>query len=393
MNKNLMITKLLLAFLLISVGLYSQTETPKVVVGAERLSGYLPNLEGKKVGVVTNHTGMVGETHLVDTLRSLGVEIVKVFAPEHGFRGEAEAGAKISNEIDSKTGIPIVSLYGKKNKPSLEDMQNIEKMIFDIQDVGCRFYTYISTLHYVMEACAEKGIELIVLDRPNPNAYYIDGPVLDTNFRSFVGMHPVPIVYGMTIGEYAQMIKGEKWIAKSSSCYLTILPIENYNHNIRYELPIAPSPNLPTMSSIYLYPSLCLFEGTDVSVGRGTDNPFEVIGFPELQIGNHEFTPKTIKGKSENPPHNNKKCKGFHLKAFSDSYLKFNGEIYLYWLKGMYEEFPNKDLYFNDFFDKLAGTDELRLQIRNGVTIDEIKKSWKPDLENFKMIRNKYLLY
>ena len=357
----------------------------KLVLGAERTNIYLPLLKNKKIAVVGNQTSMIANTHLVDSLLSLKVNVVKVFSPEHGFRGKADAGAKIEDETDEKTGLPIISLYGKNKKPTVEQLKGIELLLFDIQDVGARFYTYISTLHYVMEAAAENNIKVIVLDRPNPNGHYIDGPIREKGFESFVGMHPIPIVHAMTIGEYAQMINGEKWIARQ--CDLTVIEMENYTHDMSYDLPIKPSPNLPNSRSINLYPSLCLFEGTNVSLGRGTEYPFQHFGAPYLK-SNYSFTPKSGEG-SKSPPHENKKCYGTDLR-FQDNYLE---EINLNWLIESYNNCPEKEKFFNSFFDKLAGTDKLRLQIIEAKTAKEIKESWQENLNEFKKIRNKYLLY
>ena len=357
----------------------------KLVLGAERTNIYLPLLKNKKIAIVGNQTSMIANTHLVDSLLSLKVNVVKVFSPEHGFRGKADAGAKIEDETDEKTGLPIISLYGKNKKPTTEQLKGIEFLLFDIQDVGARFYTYISTLHYVMEAAAENNIKVIVLDRPNPNGHYIDGPIREKGFESFVGMHPIPIVHAMTIGEYAQMINGEKWIARQ--CDLTVIEMENYTHNMSYDLPIKPSPNLPNSRSINLYPSLCLFEGTNVSLGRGTEYPFQHFGAPYLK-SNYSFTPKSGEG-SKSPPHENKTCYGTDLR-FQDNYLE---EINLNWLIESYNNCPEKEKFFNSFFDKLAGTDKLRLQIIEAKTVKEIKESWQEGLNEFKKIRNKYLLY
>ena len=366
-----------------------------IQVGAERMDWYLPLLKGKKVGVVANPSSRVGTTHLVDTLISEGVDIKAIFCPEHGFRGQAEAGATINNEIDSKTGIPIVSLYGKNKKPSAVNLKNIDVLVFDIQDVGARFYTYISTLHYVMEAAAENGKRVVVLDRPNPNGFYVDGPVLKPEYKSFVGMHPVPIVHGMTIGEYALMINGERWLANSVRCSLDVVSMNHYTHDSLYNLPVSPSPNLRTMNAIYLYPSLCCFEGTSVSVGRGTNHPFEVIGTPYFKCivdgYNIFFTPKPIKGVSENPLHNGKSCVGWEL--IGDSYkILETKKLNLSYLIDMYK-CSNDDKFFNSFFEKLMGTGELRKQIIAGLSEDEIRNSWQPALTKFKDIRKKYLLY
>ena len=354
-------------------------------LGAERTTSYLPLLDAKNVAVVGNQTSMIYRTHLVDSLLSLKINIVKVFSPEHGFRGKADAGAKIEDGKDVRTGLPIISLYGKNKKPQPEQLEEIDVLLFDIQDVGARFYTYISTLHYVMEAAGENSIKVIVLDRPNPNGHYIDGPIREQGFESFVGMHPIPITHGMTIGEYAKMITGQNWISKK--CDLTVIKMENYNHDMHYDLPIKPSPNLPNSRSINLYPSLCLFEGTNVSVGRGTKYPFQHFGSPDLE-SSYSFTPVSNKG-SKSPKHQNKECFGSDLR-FQDNYL---AKINLNWLSEAYQQYKNKNTFFNSFFDKLAGTDELRLQIISGKNTKAIKESWKDGLEDFKKIRKKYLIY
>lgn len=377
--------------LLMVQSLFSQP----IKVGAERMEDYLSLLDGKSVGVVANPTSRVGNTHLVDTLLSLGVDIKAIFCPEHGFRGQAEAGASINSEIDSQTGIPIVSLYGKNKKPSVANLANIDVLVFDIQDVGARFYTYISTLHYVMEAAAENGKRVVVLDRPNPNGFYVDGPVLKSEYKSFVGMHPVPIVHGMTIGEYALMINGEGWLANGVKCVLDVVTMDYYTHDSLYELPVSPSPNLRTMNAIYLYPSICCFEGTSVSVGRGTNHPFELIGTPYYKCvvfgDNITFVPKPIKGVSENPLHNGKSCVGWELIGDSHKILETK-KLNLSYLIDMYK-CSNDDKFFNSFFEKLMGTGELRKQIEAGLSEDEIRNSWQPALSEFKEIRKKYLLY
>ena len=356
-----------------------------IVLGAERTDAYLSLLEGKKISIVGNQTSMIVNTHLVDSLISLGVNIVKVFSPEHGFRGKADAGTKIEDGIDVKTGLPIVSLYGKNKKPYPEQLEGIDVLVFDIQDVGARFYTYISTLHYIMEAAGENNIKVIVLDRPNPNGHYVDGPIRQESFESFVGMHPIPIVHGMTIGEYAKMINDENWIYEN--CNLTIIEMENYSRDMAYDLPVKPSPNLPNARSVNLYPSLCLFEGTTVSIGRGTDYPFQHFGAPYLE-SDYSFTPKSGAG-SKLPKHENKVCFGTDLR-FQENYLT---TINLDWIIDAYKQCDEKENFFNNFFDKLAGTDKLRKQIISGKTAAAIKESWKEGLEEFKKIRGKYLMY
>ena len=363
--------------------------------GAECMERYLPFLEGKRVAVCGNQTSVVGKTHLVDTLLSRNVNIVKLFCPEHGFRGQAEAGATIASGKDPLTGLPVVSLYGKNKKPTAEQLQNVDIVLFDLQDVGCRFYTYISTLHYVMEAAAENGVKVIVLDRPNPNGFYIDGPVLEPQYTSFVGMHPVPVVYGMTIGEYARMINGEKWLANGVQCDLTVILMEGYTHETRYVLPVAPSPNLQTVEAVYLYPSLCFFEGTNVSVGRGTDRPFEMYGAPGMQVGDYQFTPRAIPGVSENPPFKGQVCRGYLLHDKAVESLNKPGFLNLSYLLIAYQNFPDKANFFlkNNFFDKLAGTGQLRKQLVAGVSEEEIRASWEPGLKAFREMRERYLLY
>lgn len=365
-----------------------------VQTGAEQIQTYLPLLNGKTVAVIANQTSVIcnekaGFTHLVDSLLKLDVNIKSVFAPEHGFRGKADAGEKIDDSIDAKTGLPIISLYGKHKKPTPEDLDGIEVVVFDIQDVGVRFYTYISTLHYVMEACAEQNIPVIVLDRPNPNRHYVDGPVLEEAHQSFVGMHPVPVVYGMTIGEYAQMINGEKWLASAVECELNVIKLNNYNPNEIYDLPIKPSPNLPNAKSINLYPSLCFFEGTNVNAGRGTDMQFQVFGSPFLDKNYFDFqyTPQPNEG-SKYPKHEAKVCYGKDL-----SETKHLSAINLEWLIEAYQHTSNQDEFFNAFFAKLAGTEKLLQQIEDGISIEEIKNSWQDDLINFSEMRQKYLLY
>ena len=358
---------------------------PKLISGAEQTNMYIKKISNKNVGIVANQSSVIGQTHLVDSLTKLNINITKIFSPEHGFKGDKDAGKYISNKYEAKTGIPIISLYGKNKKPSKDDMQNIDILVFDLQDVGVRFYTYLSTLHYVLEACAENDIQVLVLDRPNPNGHYIDGPILDTNFKSFVGLHPVPIVYAMTIGEYAKMINGERWI--NDLCDLEVIKMVNYNRNQLYELPIKPSPNLPNAKSINLYPSLCLFEGTNISVGRGTDKPFQQFGSPYLNTYDYSFVPVSGPG-SKFPKHENKVCKGEKLA----NYPNLN-HIDLGWLISSFNQTENKEVFFNNFFDKLAGNDKLRNQIEMGLNEDEIKNSWKNDLENFKKIRLKYLIY
>jgi len=391
--------KLVLLLLLINVSAFAQ---PKVVnlprylsdkeveTGAEQTELWLPILTGKRVALVANHTSLINKTHLADTLLKLKVNLVKVFAPEHGFRGMADAGEKVNSSIDSKTGLPLISLYGKNKKPSAEQLADVDVVIFDIQDVGARFYTYISTMTYVMEACAESNKLFIVLDRPNPNGFYIDGPVLEPKNASFVGLHPVPVVHGCTVGEYAKMVNGEGWISKP--CNLTVIKSKNYTHRDFYEITVPPSPNLKTMNSIYLYPSLCFFEGTMVSVGRGTNFPFELIGFPGSALGDTTFKPVSMPG-SKTPPHLNTLCRGFSLVNFGNKIVKNQRSLYLYWIVNFYEKGGKKQGFFNDFFLKLAGTDKFQKQIEAGESEEKIRLSWQNDLKKYQVMRNKYLLY
>lgn len=366
-----------------------------VVVGASRLDYYIKFIKNKSVAVIGNQTSMVGNVHLVDTLLSLGVDVKMVFAPEHGFRGVADAGEKVSDGKDPVSGLPIKSLYGSKNrKPSKELLSSVDVLIFDIQDVGVRFYTYISTMHYIMEACAEQNKLLIVLDRPNPNGHYVDGPVLKRGNESFIGLHPVPVIHGMTIGEYAKMINGEGWLKNSISCSLVVVPCQNYNHNTLYQLPIKPSPNLPNMNSIYLYPSLCLFEGTNVSVGRGTSFPFQIYGSPFVPPTTFSFTPQPFPG-AKKPKHNGIKCNGFKLLNYGDSVFKYQQKFTLDWLIKMRNASNNKEDFFrkDGFFRLLTGDVEIRKMIENNFSADEIWLSFQPEVKQFKTLRKKYLLY
>ena len=361
-------------------------------VGAERTAEYLPLLKGKRIGIVANHTSLINQTHLVDSLIDLNVNIVRVFSPEHGFRGNADAGERVKSNIDKKTGIPIVSLYGKNKKPTAKQIEDLDLIIFDIQDVGVRFYTYISTMSYVMEACAENKKQVLILDRPNPNGHFVDGPILNKKHQSFVGLHPVPIAHGMTIGEYAKMVNGQGWLANGTSCNLTVIKMENYDHNTFYTLPIKPSPNLPNMSSIYLYPSLCLFEGTPISIGRGTSTPFQVIGHPLLKSAAYSFTPQSMSG-AKSPRLEGVECKGYNLSNFEATYTKDQGRINLSWLIDIYNKHPEKEGFFAKMFLLLSGTDQLKEQLEKGVAEEEIYRSWQKGLSEFKVIRKQYLLY
>lgn len=373
-------------------------KTNTLLVGANQTEIYLPILSGKKIGIVANQTSVIFKdnsnktktfTHLVDSLKSLKINIKKVFAPEHGFRGTADAGELIKDGVDKKTGIPIISLYGDNKKPKPEQLKDIDLMVFDIQDVGVRFYTYISTLHYVMEACAEAKIPVLILDRPNPNGNYIDGPILEKEHSSFIGMHPIPVVHGMTIGEYAQMINGEKWLKNGLQCQLTVIPVKNYTHQTAYNLPIKPSPNLPNDLAINLYPSLCFFEGTNVSVGRGTSKQFQVFGSPYLfkDYYDFKFVPQPNEG-AKSPLHQGKLCFGRDLSS-----AKPVSSLELKWLIEAYNHTIDKKIFFNDFFTKLTGTKKLRQQIEQGMSEGDIKASWKKDLNTFESTRKKYLIY
>ena len=355
---------------------------------------YLPLLEGKRVGLVVNHTSLIGGRHLADSLLQLGVTISAIFSPEHGFRGTAPDGQFIGDQNDPFSGTPIISLYGKKKKPSDKDLDGVDILVFDIQDVGTRFYTYISTMHLVMEACAENGIPMIVLDRPNPNGHYIDGPVLDTAFSSFVGMHPIPAVHGLTVGELALMINGEGWLDGGLECELTVIPCIGYTHSIRYDLDVNPSPNLPDMRAIYLYPTLCFFEGTTFSVGRGTDAPFQQLGHPALQNASHRFTPAPNAG-SAYPKHEGVSCGGLDFRSITIDSLWQQGTIDVELILSMYRSLPEGTQFFRSdgYFDLLAGTDSLRLLIESGADATEIRESWGPALENYRRMRVHYLLY
>lgn len=394
---------------------YSQK---RIIPGAESMDQYLPLLKGKTVAVFANQTSMVAHTHLVDTLMKRGIKVIRIFGPEHGFRGEADAGEKVGNAIDKATGIEVVSLYGKHNKPTAEDLKGVDIMLFDIQDVGVRFYTFISSLQKYIEAALENSIPLIILDRPNPNGFYVDGPVLDKKYQSFVGMQPVPIVYGLTIGEYSLMLAGEKWLSdeankkyayyqhakktSDSPFHLLVIKNQNYDHNSKYILPIKPSPNLPEIQSVYLYPSTCFFEGTTLSEGRGTDKPFQIFGAPSLPKNLYSFTPGPTSG-AKSSKHYGEVCYGWNLSGTASQVLqKVNKRIQLKWLIEAYRLFPDKNNFFivpksgsmeNSFFNKLAGNNELWQQIKRGDSEQSIRASWEPQLSKYKKMRKKYLLY
>lgn len=371
-----------------------ETQPSRLKVGAERLGEYIPLLEDKSVAIIANATSIVGDTHLVDALLAKDVNVIKIFAPEHGFRGESDAGEKVEDEIDAKTGLTVFSLYGANKKPSANALRGVDVMVFDIQDVGVRFYTYLSTLHYVMESCAENQIPLVLLDRPNPNGFYVDGPVLKPEFASFVGLHPVPLVYGMTIGEYGRMINGEGWLTGGLSCDLTVIELEHYTHDTKYSLPVNPSPNLPNMTAIYLYPSLALFEGTVVSVGRGTEFPFQVVGHPDYLQGKFQFTPRPMVG-AMRPKLQDETCRGLDFREMATFGKTPAAQLSFEWIISLYETLPDKEGFFlaNNFFNKLSGNDQLMQQIKNGLSPKEIRDSWQVDLENFQAVRQKYLFY
>lgn len=368
----------------------AETAASALQTGAEQLPRYLPLLKGKRVGLLVNQTSLVKNQHLVDVLLQHDVNIVSIFAPEHGFRGDHDAGASVSSGTDSKTGLPLLSLYGKNKKPSAEQMQQLDLVIFDIQDVGVRYYTYISSMHYLMEAAAENAVTMLILDRPNPNGAYVDGPVLDKAFQSFVGMHPIPLLHGMTVGELALMIKGEKWINQADKLQLSVIPVADYRRDMRYSLPVKPSPNLPNEQAIALYPSLGFFEATPLSVGRGTDFAFQVIGYDKFGPAEFRFTPVSMPGAAVSPPLMNKNLYGEDLRQVKTSGL--NLQYLLRWqqrFKAHNAEFFSSP----SFMDKLAGTDALRLQISNGMTEQEIRASWQSALQQFKQQRQPYLLY
>jgi uncharacterized protein YbbC (DUF1343 family) len=372
-----------------------------IITGADQTDKYLPLLKGKRVALLANQTTIIGRTHLVDSLQKLGIRIVKVFGPEHGFRGKASAGAKVSDEIDSATGIPVISLYGAKSKATKEDLADVDIMIYDLQDVGCRFYTNINALARLMEACSENNKELLILDRPNPNGYLIDGPILDMTFKSGIGMFPIPISHGLTIGEFAQMLNGEGWLANKEKCKITVIPVVNYQHDMEYTLPVHPSPNLNTQQSIMLYPSLCLFEGTIISQGRGTYFPFTILGSPELK-GKYtfSFTPMGINGMAETPLHMNQVSYGLDLRNYNIELLRKSKQVNIAWMIELYNAYPHKEQFF-DFtlskemgsIDKLAGQNAFKYQIMTGMSETEIRKTWEPGLSKFKEMRKKYLLY
>ena len=377
-------------WLLISITWFGVAGQPKspIITGAAQLDILLPKLKSQRVALLVNHTSKLGKTHLVDTLLKTGITIQKIFSPEHGFRGTADAGEQVKDGVDPSTNLPVVSLYGSNKKPTAEQLADVDIVIFDLQDVGARFYTYIGSMHYLMEACAQQKKKLIILDRPNPNGSYVDGPLLDMSLKSFVGMHPVPIVHGMTVGEYAQMINGQGWLEGKVICDIDIIKMKNYTHATQYSLPVKPSPNIANDQTVALYPSTCLFEGTTLSVGRGTEHPFEWIGHPDLKNQPFQFTPISIQGMAKNPPHESKVCYGINLEK-----EKVKKEVSLKHLISLYNQFPDKEKFFIPFFDKLVGNKMVREQIKQGMSEAQIKATWKKDLEQYKKMRAKYLLY
>ncbi|RPE12427.1 DUF1343 domain-containing protein [Chitinophaga lutea] len=397
MQIRLIVIILLLATPFVGAAQYS---SKGIITGADQVKAYLPYLKGKRVGMVVNQTSIIGNKLSVDSLRSLGVNIKAIFGPEHGFRGNASNGAEVHDEVDKATGIPIISLYGNKRKPAKKDLDNLDIMIFDIADVGCRFYTNINTLRDVMESCAQFGKELLILDRPNPNGY-VDGPILDMENKSGIGQFPIPITHGMTIGEFAHMLNGEGWLQNKMKCKIKVIPVANYRHDMDYEMPVAPSPNLNTQQSVILYPSLCLFEGTILSQGRGTYMPFTVLGAPRLKgIYDFTFTPVSIPGKSETPLHQNDACYGLDLRRFDISPFRKAGKINVGWMIDLYKAYPDKAKFFDRSYstqigdiNKLAGVKQFREQIIAGKSEAEIRKSWEPGLSAYKKMRTKYLLY
>lgn len=381
--------------------LFAQSGIGQIITGADQTEKYLPLLKGKRVAVMANPTSIIGSKHLVDSLHTLGIHIVKVFGPEHGFRGNASAGAHVSDEIDATTHIPIISLYGSKNKPSKEDMSDVDILIYDLQDVGVRFYTNINALVRLMDACVESGKEMLILDRPNPNAYLIDGPILDMKYQSGIGRFPLPMSHGLTVGEFAQMANGQGWLSGGAKCKMTIIPVANYSHDMDYELPVPPSPNLNTQQAVLLYPSTCMFEGTYINLGRGTYFPFTVLGSPQLK-GKFEFnfTPKSIKGMSETPLFMNETCYGLDLRSYDTKLLRKSGKINLQWIMELYKAHPQKEKFFDSSLSREMGTIErligsglFRQQIIDGKSEAEIRASWEPGLSEYKVMRKKYLLY
>ncbi len=391
----------ILALMFIAFASFAQTVSKKIITGAEQTEKYVPYLKGKRVAMMANPTSIIGKQHLVDSLKALGVNIVKVFGPEHGFRGNASAGVAVADETDPRTGVRVISLYGRKNKPSKEDMADVDVLIYDLQDVGVRFYTNINALVRLMESCADNGKEMLILDRPNPNGYLIDGPILDMKHKSGIGMFPLPMSHGLTVGEFAQMANGEGWLTNKAKCKIKIIPVANYSHDMPYTLPVPPSPNLNTQQSILLYPSTCMFEGVYINHGRGTYSPFAVLGSPHLK-GKYEFsfTPKSIKGMAETPLFRDTVCYGIDLRTYDTELLRKSGKINLSWIMELYKAHPKKELFFDNrlsremgTIERLIGVSAFRQQIIDGVSEEEIRASWEPGLSEYKKMRKKYLLY
>ncbi|WP_303924806.1 DUF1343 domain-containing protein [Draconibacterium sediminis] len=385
---------ILLSYILFTgCGTTTQTSPQEVVVGAELTDSYLPLLENKNVGLVVNQTSVIDSVHLIDYLFNKGVAIKGIYAPEHGYKGNVERGEHVDGTTDPETGIPVYSLYGKYRKPTPEMLEGIDVMIFDMQDVGVRFFTYINTMTRVMEASAENGIKVIVLDRPNPLGYYVDGPVLKPGFESGIGLYPIPVIHGMTVGEYAKMVNSEGWLKDGIQCDLEVVKMENYTHETKYQLPVLPSPNLADMKSVYLYPSICLFEGADVNEGRGTDTPFQVFGAPYYTPKDFSYVPKSIPVLALHPKFEGETCYGYNLSETPMAELQNIKQLEIKYLIDFYNKSDDKENFFTPFFDKLAGTDQLRKQIIAGLSEKEIRESWQTDLDNFKQMRKKYLLY
>lgn len=391
-NKIGVMQKLFILIMIASLWMMPNVHAQRVVMGDEQTDIYLPFLQGKRIALFSNHTGMIGGKHLLDVLLERGINVVAIFSPEHGFRGKADAGEKVSSSVDAKTGVPILSLYdGKKQHPGEATMRKFDILVVDIQDVGLRFYTYYITMYRLMDACAQYGRRVLVLDRPNPNGHYVDGPILDMKYKSGVGALPIPIVHGMTLGELAQMINGEGWLTASRVAPLTVIPCKNYTHQTLYVLPIPPSPNLPDMKSIYLYPSTCFFEATQVSLGRGTEKPFQVYGHPDMTGYSYSFTPRSLPG-AKNPPQLNKRCYGVDLSGMSNEEIWRRG-VDLTYVIDAYRNLNGGDRFFSPFFELLVGTDYVRRMIEQGCSADEIKARWQGDVKRFKAQRKPYLLY
>lgn len=384
--------KILFIVILAFITLHCQAKQSRVIVGAEQTNDYLPILKNKRIAVFSNHTGMVGNKHLLDVLLENKINVVAIFSPEHGFRGNADAGEHVSSSVDQKTGVPILSLYdGQLGKPSEDSMRKFDLLIVDIQDVGLRFYTYYASMVRLMDACAEYNRKMLILDRPNPNGHYVDGPILDMKYKSGVGWLPIPVVHGMTLGELALMVNGERWLPASRICDVTVIKCKNYTHQTMYQLPIPPSPNLPNMKAVYLYPSICYFEATPVSLGRGTQLPFQVYGHPNMTGYNYNFTPQSTSG-AKNPPQLGRLCHGVNLSELSEEEIRKKG-VDLSYLIDAYRNLNMDDYFFRPFFERLIGTDYVRKMIEQGKDADEIKAMWKEDVEKFKVQRRPYLLY